>query len=156
MRLFQRSGIFYKRFNGDTKGYLTKDKRAFGDLLSGCGDDSGAAVAKLLRNSFAFNMERQLLGICTNYKEKVCYRTGSVDDDKAIILSTLVSHLVDQAKQGIIFTDDEFRRLKRDFIKMAFDPGEEPAYKSKRYSGSGSPAHILDWLKFEIAGPLNR
>lgn len=144
----------FNSVDGHTEGYLTKDKRVFKDLLTGCGNDSRAAISKFLRDSFAFNMESQLLGICTNYKEKVCYRTGSVDDEKAIVLSTLVSHLVDQAKQGIIFTDDKFRRLKRDLIKMSFDPGDEPAYKGERYSGSWPPTHVLDWLKFKIAKPL--
>lgn len=144
----------FKKFDGDTKGYLTKDKRTFQDVLSNCGHDSSAAVSQFLRDSFAFNMEGTLLGICTKYKENVCYQTGSIDDEKAIILSTLVSHLVDQTKQGIVFSDNEYRRLKRDLIKISFDHGEEPAYKGAAYKGSGTPRHILDWLKFKVATPL--
>lgn len=144
----------FKESDEDTKGYLVKDERTFKDILSKCGDNSDEAVSEFLRHSFAFSMHRQLLGICTSYKEKVCYLTGSVDDEKAIVLSTLVSHLVDQAKQGIIFTDDEFRRLKRNRIKMDIDSDFKPAYKREKFNGRGTPSHVLDWLKFEVAKPL--
>lgn len=136
-------------------GYLTKDKRTFKDILQSIwGDKPEDAVSMFLRDSFAFNMQPSLLGVCTNYKEKVCYETGSVSDERAIILSTLVSHLVDQAKQGINFTEDDFRRLKNKLIKVSFSHGEEPAYKKEKYSGRGTPRHVLDWLKFEVAKPL--
>ena len=143
----------FKKFEGDTNGYLIKDDRTFQMILeSHCQGDRDAAVAEFIKESFAFNMQPSLLGSCTKYKERVCYNTGSIDDEKAILLSTLVSHLVDQAKQGIIFTKDELRRLKRERIKITFSEGQEPAYKGDQFSGPAT--HILDWLKFKVAKPL--
>lgn len=142
----------FKKHPGDTGGYLSKDKQTFTDILQGCGDDPDAATSEFLKASFAFNMQPQLLGICTVHKERVCYKQRSVRGRAAVALSTLVAHLVDQKKQGIVFSDADFARLKRDLVGVQLGDGEEPAYKTDR-----RPAvveHVLDVLKFEVAIPL--
>lgn len=142
----------FKKHPGDTKGYLTKDKQTFKRILQGCGNNLDAAASEFLRASFAFNMQSQLLGICTTHKEKVCYKQRSVREKEAIVLSTLVAHLVDQRKQGIIFTQDDFVRLKKDHVRVNLGDTEEPAYKTDKRPMVVE--HILDVLKFEVAIPL--
>ncbi|SPN98958.1 related to qde-1 RNA-dependent RNA polymerase (RdRP) [Cephalotrichum gorgonifer] len=146
----------FKKHKNDMGGYLEKDKTTYQDILQKWGNNRETAASKFLKDSFDFNLLPNLLGICTRYKERVCYKTGSVSDEKAIILSTLVSHLVDQIKQGIIFTDDEWARLRKDLIKPPVVRGEENAYNEPAYKGEKCPAnpeHILDWLKFKVAIP---
>lgn len=142
----------FKKHPGDTGGYLSKDKQTFTDILQGCGDDPAAAASEFLKASFAFNMQPQLLGLCTTHKEKVCYKQRSVRGREAVVLSTLVAHLVDQKKQGIVFTDADFARLKRNLVVVQLGDAEDPAYKT--HKRPAAVEHILDVLKFEVAIPL--
>ena len=131
------------------KGYLRKDKETLGDLINRHGMPRG--VTEVLVKSFRFNMRDSLLGICTNYKERMCYERANINDKHAITMSTLVSHLVDQAKQGIIFTVKDFNRLRRDYLNERRPP-DEPAYKYDSWNWkSGEPHHIIDYLKFNVA-----
>lgn len=109
------------------------------------------AVSDFMCESFRFNMEDQLLGQCTNYKERLCYKTDRIDDEAAILLSTLVGHLVDQAKQGIVFGRDDWDRLRRVVSRDKFLP--EPAYKNPT-SAAPPTAHVLDQLMFKVAIPI--
>lgn len=61
----------------------------------------------MMAKSFAFNLTKSMLGVCTNYKERLCYNT--VGGDAVRMLSTLLSALVDQAKQDVRFTEGDFR-----------------------------------------------
>ena len=141
----------FKKYPGDTKGYLSKDKQTFEDILQRCGNDPDAAASEFLKASFAFNMQPQFLGKCTKHKDMVCYTQNSVREKEAIVLSTLVAHLVDQKKQGIIFTDADFLRLKKNLVNVQFGDTEEPAYKTNKRPVVAE--HILDVLKFEVAIP---
>lgn len=67
------------------------------------------------------------------------------------MLSTRLSNLVDQAKQGIRFTAKDFDRLKKDLRLPS--RVEEPHYKKDDWVLRGPPVHIIDYLKFEIAQP---
>lgn len=130
-------------------GYLRKDKETMGDLTDRYGMRDG--LNEMLVKSFRFNMRGSLLGICTNYKERLCYRRNTINDKHAITMSALVSDLVDQAKQGIDFTVNDFNRLRRDYLKVP-PTLDEPAYKYDSWNWkSGAPDHIIDFLKFSIA-----
>ncbi|ROT39867.1 hypothetical protein SODALDRAFT_377778 [Sodiomyces alkalinus F11] len=131
-------------------GYLRKKNTTFRELFTRRKFSMKRAVSDFMDESFKFNMDDQLLGQCTNYKERLCYRTGRIDDDAAILLSTLVDHLVDQAKQGIVFGWDDWDRLRRGITRDKFLP--EPAYKNPT-SGASPTTHVLDELMFKVAIP---
>jgi hypothetical protein len=138
----------------DVSAFMSKDKTTFGDLI--CRVQKGgrrcsilnAAVGNMLELSFRFNMGQSLLGQCTNYKEKLCYRTGTVRDHASIVLSTLLGHLVDQSKQGIVFSARDWDRLRR-YFKLPFHL-DDPAYKFDHWTARGKPLHIIDHLKFSV------
>ena len=136
--------------------YLGKDKTTFKELVRHTGQKGDRArheaVYDMINQSFKFAMQPNYLGICTNYKERLCYHHNSVNDSAAVLLSSLVGKLVDQSKQGIIFNSESWDQLRRDNFsgKMFF---EDPAYKGDQWAGAGEPRHIIDFLKFFIAKP---
>lgn len=140
----------------DLSQYMPKDKETFTDLLSNHPKPNGKrslgnAVSEMMDKSFAFNLTKSMLGVCTNYKERLCYKNNTVRDDAARMLSTLLSNLVDQAKQGVRFTAEDFDRLRQDFrLPLRVD---EPHYKKENWVLDSLPDHIIDYLKFEIAQP---
>ncbi len=118
-------------------------------------------VGDMIERSFAFAMEENLLGKCTVYKERLCYWRRTLDDQTANILSTLLSDLVDQAKQGNEFTTDDFNRLRTECLKAPGNRGppssklDDPAYKRNFWSGyTNGTTHIIDYLKFGVARPI--
>ncbi|KAI5465318.1 RNA dependent RNA polymerase-domain-containing protein [Mariannaea sp. PMI_226] len=131
------------------QGYIHKIDTRFEDILK-MHDDLDGACTTFLRDALDFNMKQPLLGICTNFKERHCYYLNSVTSDTAVALCTLVSHLVDQSKQGLLFTDDDFRRLKEDMKMKAKEPEYEKEMSSSYRNRDGS-THILDYLKFDVA-----
>ncbi|RDL40876.1 uncharacterized protein BP5553_00855 [Venustampulla echinocandica] len=121
------------------EGYVHQDKTKYEDLIK----DHENPVSYFLRKSMAFNMQQSMLGICTSWKEKICYHQGSVATREANIISSLLSLLVDQAKQGYIFSDDDWTRLKEALIKVK---PFEPEYKKEKPYFRKDPTHILDYL----------
>ncbi|KAK1756494.1 RNA-dependent RNA polymerase [Echria macrotheca] len=143
----------------DLSRYMIKDKTTFGDLVvHGPGpNDSRAkerAVYDMITKSFKFAMQPNFLGICTNYKERLCYRNNDVGNYQAVVLSTLVGSLVDQSKQGITFTTKSWELLRRELLGGNMNP-PDPAYKGDTYDPRlpRPPAHIIDYLKFHVAKP---
>ncbi|KAK4097624.1 hypothetical protein N658DRAFT_510235 [Parathielavia hyrcaniae] len=140
----------------DLSAYLGKDKTTFKELVRQTGLPGATAryeaVYEMINKSFQFAMQPNYLGICTNYKEKACYHSNSVSDGAAVLLSTLLGKLVDQSKQGIIFDNDSWSRLRRDLFsgRMSFD---DPEYKGDVWAGASEPRHVIDYLKFSIAKP---
>ena len=129
---------------------LRKCTETFGDLLQS--HDSLGAIRQLIETSFIFNMSDSLLGRCTNYKERLCYKRGNVNDEGAVFLSTLLSFLVDQSKQCIEFTTKDWNKILVEILK---EPPTlpDPAYKCTNWTGDPA-THIIDYLKFEVAKPL--
>ncbi|KAK1976451.1 RNA-directed RNA polymerase [Colletotrichum cereale] len=135
----------------DLSSYLKKDKTTFGDLGKGTKSD---AVSDMISRGIAFSMRPAYLGIATKFKEKLCYRINNVNNDYALWLSTLLGSLVDQAKQGFEFSEDDWERFRRERLDIhKFRHLEEPAYMSDSWSGGGKPTHIIDYLKFSVAKP---
>lgn len=133
-------------------GFLAKQSETYADLQSE-GHTEEDLTAEFLQRSFRFNMQQAFLGMCTNWKDRLCYARGSVRDDAAVLLSTLLSNLVDQAKQGIVFTGGDWARLKRRLLgRKAADP-PMPLYRSEVWDGRGTLNHINDYLKFAVAKP---
>lgn len=127
------------------EGYITKNSTTFAELSS---NNPGPPIDLFIANSFDFNLKQNMLGICTNFKEKLCYTKRSVSCKEAVFLSALLSSLVDQAKQGYSFTDKDWERLKAEKIRMTV---EEPKYKQPSFKGNPKDMHLIDHLKFRVA-----
>ncbi|GAP89725.2 putative RNA-dependent RNA polymerase [Rosellinia necatrix] len=118
-------------------------------------------TTEFIDRAFRFNMEPSLLGTCTNYKEKLCYSRNSVRDEHAVFMSTLISHLVDRAKQGIVFSEQDWDRERKILNACQGDPQRarkrldplQPQYKHDGWRGDESPTHIIDYVKFEVGKP---
>ncbi|RDW62034.1 hypothetical protein BP6252_11467 [Coleophoma cylindrospora] len=119
-------------------GILSQNKVKYDVLTEGLGSQPG--VNKFLKAAFDFNMQQSMLGICTNYKDEVCYKLGNINSEQAILLSTLLSKLVDQAKQGYSLTDESWSCLKK---KVNVIPSV-PAYKQGILDDRSD--HIVDKL----------
>ncbi|GKT99639.1 unnamed protein product [Fusarium langsethiae] len=133
------------------QGYLRKCNPSFQSILETT-HDMESACTDFLRSAISFNMQPTYLGIATKFKERLCYLEGRVSSERAVALSTLVALLVDQAKQGLLFTRKDYDRLKRD-MEMR---GKEPEYEKERssvqnYKNENGFIHILDFLKFVVA-----
>lgn len=127
------------------EGYITKDSTTYAELAS---KNPKNTIGMFLANSFDFNLKQNMLGICTNFKEKLCYTKKSVACKEAVFLSTLLSSLVDQAKQGYSFTDRDWERLKAEKIRVMV---REPNYKRAAFDGNPREMHLIDHLKFRVA-----
>lgn len=133
-------------------GFLAKQTDRYEDLQH-AGYKGSSLTAEFLQRSFRFNMQQAFLGMCTNWKERFCYARGSVRDEASVLLSTLLSNLVDQAKQGIVFTGQDWGRLKRHLLgRKGADP-PVPLYRAEVWDGRGELSHINDYLKFGVAKP---
>ncbi|RYP56745.1 hypothetical protein DL769_009871 [Monosporascus sp. CRB-8-3] len=133
-------------------GFLSKEKKTYNNLQA-AGRTGSDLTSEFLQRSFRFNMQQAFLGMCTNWKERLCYMRGSVRDGTAVLLSTLLSNLVDQAKQGIVFTGREWGRLKRHLLGERGGEPPVPLYRSEIWDGKGELKHINDYLKFGVAKP---
>ncbi|TLS31410.1 hypothetical protein PpBr36_02497 [Pyricularia pennisetigena] len=134
------------------QGYLSKIPGTMSDLVRDLGLEKG--TGEMIARGLEFNMRQNFLGICTNFKERLCYKRKNVNDPVAILLSTLVSNLVDQGKQGIVFDEASWKRLK-DELHPKHDSLESPPYKENTWRwNSRLPEHIIDHLKFTVAKPL--
>ncbi|KAL1900112.1 hypothetical protein Sste5346_002420 [Sporothrix stenoceras] len=150
-------------------GYMRKIRTTLDQLTppspaAGAGPDLPPPVlSDMLERSFSFNMKENLLGKLTVYKEGLCYMRGNISDKTANLLSTLLSDLVDQAKQGNDFTMQDFDRMRVELLE-GFHKGPpapklgflgKPAY---RYNSRSEQAkkidHIVDFLKFDVATPV--
>lgn len=136
----------------DLSQFMPKDKQTLHDLIQTQQKPSSwtPVVDAMLTKSFEFNLTKSMLGPCTNYKERFCYQQNSVSGEVPVYLSTLLSNLVDQAKQGMRFNQEDWVRLRRE-LKLPAHIGE-PAYKQDHWRGE-PPTHIIDYLKFSVAKP---
>ncbi|KAK8064677.1 hypothetical protein PG994_007315 [Apiospora phragmitis] len=131
-------------------GVLTKQTESYSDLVLQHGPE---ASSKFFDASFQFNMQSSLLGLCTNFKERLGYERRSVGDEAAVRLSTLLSNLVGQAKQGIQFTNEDWAKFRNALLKGKPEPSQ-PRYKSDSCPGARKFSHIIDHLKFSVLIPI--
>ncbi|CAD6444169.1 f97d1a8f-f65a-4b30-a5cc-8bf4ab972e43 [Sclerotinia trifoliorum] len=122
------------------EGFIGQDKRTYAQLTKGCSDPTNTFLCA----SFKFNMCQSMLGPCTAWKENIEYDIRDLDRPEITFLSTLLSNLVDQAKQGYIFTEKHFQKVKTHVLKTTRTP-RLPAYKDKDEVPSKKD-HILDHM----------
>jgi hypothetical protein len=96
-----------------------------------------------LRESFKFNMQQSMLGICTVFKDHVCYTQQKHDTPELLYLNTLLSNLVDQWKNGYLFREDDWTEFKAKIV--GFTPNY-PKYKTDELDPNAE--HIIDRLKY--------
>ncbi|KAF7865345.1 hypothetical protein EAF04_006322 [Stromatinia cepivora] len=125
-------------------GFIEQDKTTYAQLTKGCSDPTNT----FLRASFEFNMCQSMLGQCTAWKEKIEYKIRDINKPEITFLSTLLSNLVDQAKQGYIFTEKHFQKVKTHIIKATGTP-HLPAYKDKN-EVPRKKDHILDHMMIVV------
>ncbi|KFA48348.1 hypothetical protein S40293_04467 [Stachybotrys chartarum IBT 40293] len=151
-------------FENDTKpqtmnlyaeGYLKKSSLRFSSLFEGKDMDS-RKCADFMYEAFSFNMQKSLLGTCTKYKEKLLYHLlCPIQDPRIAKMAALLSELVDQPKQGVIFDDNAWEKFRHQVLQV-FQSLSEPAYSNKDDGGPTTfrkpgSFHILDYLRFEVA-----
>jgi hypothetical protein len=127
-------------------GRITKDTLTMKDLLL----QEKQPFEAWLEKSLDFNMRPNLLGVCTNYKEKLQYTLDDVGHRKVVFLSHLVGYLVDAPKQGYYLSEEAWSLIKSvDILEKVNDP----QYKRDSYQGlmKLDKMHIIDFLKFSVA-----
>lgn len=134
------------------EGLIKQDLTTYEQLVAGYADPTTV----FLTRSFAFNLQRTMLGICTVFKEDVCY-TQSLEDKhntkESIYLSTLLSCLVDQAKQGYSFTDDDWKHFKKTIVGFQTLP---PMYKNEDGHFDKNAKHIIDHLMYTASKAIKK
>lgn len=131
------------------EGLIQQDTTTYLQLTKGLSMEE--ATSKFLKRSFEFNMQQSMLGICTTYKEHVCYTTGSVDTTEAEYLSQLLSNLVDQPKQGFIFNEEHWDIFRKRVVKTI---PRQPRYKTD--DPRPNEDHIIDHLKWVSEKGINK
>lgn len=132
----------------DFKPYFEVDRSTVENALyaRGTRKNSRYAVEKFLE----FSLRLRYLGICTNYKEKLCYHKGSSSDHKVIAMSWLLSELVDLPKRGLIFNEANWLHFRTDIVGSRHAL-REPEYKKDRSIRRGEHHNIIDHLKFAVS-----
>lgn len=103
---------------------------------------------RFLRLAFEFNLQDNILGMCTSYFESLCYDRNNICSPSAIRIAQLLGHLVDRAKAGIIFDDEKWLAfLEREGLPKSLP---KPAYKAKE-KGVPKKSSLIDRLVFETA-----
>ena len=141
---------------------LQKITVSFQDILGKHAENGNVTSAydEFLGSSLSFNLQKSMLGICTKYKERLCYyKPRGVADPAALTLSFLLGHLVDQAKAGYTLTNESWKILTSRLKGPSYY--EEPEYEKEKASNQwrkeeakGKIPHILDYLKFSIASDM--
>ena len=115
---------------------MKKDKTKVSDLLP-----YPDYMDRILRRGFDFNLQPNMLGLCTQYHERLCYHNNTIDSKPAIEIAGLLGHLVDSAKGGYIFDN----AMWTNFLKEQNLPRNltEPAYKDRN---ARPTKHLIDHL----------
>ncbi|KAJ2903833.1 hypothetical protein MKZ38_009309 [Zalerion maritima] len=134
---------------------LRKEEGTYRDLMRAKRTHK-KSVANMIQRGLQFNCQGSSLGRMTAYKEQVCYQTGEIASKPVVLLSHLLGLLVDQAKQGTIFTMDDFVELRKSQGLPPQNQLVQPAFKDKaltewRKKGEPFPKHVCDYLRFVVA-----
>ncbi|KAL9035261.1 MAG: hypothetical protein Q9180_004954 [Flavoplaca navasiana] len=122
---------------------IEKETTTVADLLAH--DDY---MDRFIRLGFDFNLQSNLLGMCTSYHESLCYKRNSICSPSAIKIAQLLGYLVDRAKAGIVFDDEKWLAfLKKEGLPKSLP---KPAYKDKE-KGNPKRSNLIDRLVFETA-----
>ena len=100
-----------------------------------------------LRHAFEFNLQPNMLGICTLYHESYCYHQKAINSPQALSIAILLGNLVDSAKGGFQFDEAKWAAyLKRNNLRRTL---LTPAYKDRQKAKPTD--HLIDHLVFVVA-----
>ena len=100
-----------------------------------------------LLHGFNFNLQSNMLGICTLYHESYCYHENNIDSLQAVSIAVLLGNLVDSAKGGFQFDEAKWAAwLKENQLPRTLS---KPAYKDRQKAKPTN--HLIDHLVFVIA-----
>ena len=100
-----------------------------------------------LRHAFNFNLQANMLGICTLYHESYCYHEKAINSPQAVSIAILLGNLVDSAKGGFQFDDAKWRAyLKANNLHRGLS---KPAYKDRLRAKPTD--NLIDHLVFVVA-----
>jgi hypothetical protein len=146
---------------------IAKDERRLCDVMK---TRNVFGVTRFLRLALAFRSLPDMLGVVSNYHEKLAYKENRVYSSTLNAVCDLHDLLVDAPKQGYSFTEHEFKRFRRKrHISMEINL---PAYKeamndcekakdmktgteARQKDRPFNPKHIVDFLYFEIVRKHN-
>ncbi|EXM12762.1 hypothetical protein FOTG_18757 [Fusarium oxysporum f. sp. vasinfectum 25433] len=128
-------------------GYFEANNHTVESLISKHGKSH--YLDYFLEEAFTFHLAPKLVGLCTNYKEKLAYHKNSIEDPSVINMSWLLSALVDQTKSGFIFNNNILRRFQKEYCENRVIL-KQPAYKNGTIGRISEPCHIFDFLKFTM------
>lgn len=118
------------------------DKTTVSELL-----EKGDFTNDFLEHGFNFILQENMLGICSSYREALCYHGTPVSDPSAIMLGYLLGRLVDRAKAGVVFDEASWKALQMKWnLSIRLDP---PAYKDRKNARPTN--HLVDRLVFRAA-----
>ena len=123
---------------------IIKDTTKVSDII-----DKPDYVSEFLRKGFEFNIQPQMLGVCSVYHESLCYSLASINHKAAKDIGSLLGLLVDSAKGGFIFTNDAWTQFRQ---KMGLPMRlPKPAYKDKNAPPRLPKRNLIDNLVFNVA-----
>lgn len=103
--------------------------------------------SRFLRHAFDFNLQMNMLGICSQYHEAYCYKFRAINNAHAMSIGMLLGNLVDSAKGGFKFDEAKWAAFKRmNKLPMSLP---KPAYKDKK--NQKPTTHLIDHLVFVTA-----
>lgn len=129
----------------DFSKYLERDKKKVDQFIRDHGKKHYVDV--MVEKAFSFSLNPKLLGLCTSYKERLCYHFNTISSEPVVKLSWLLGELADQTKNGIIFDEPHWKRFRSDILKRV-PQLRKPAYKGGDVMHT---EHIIDHLKFDVA-----
>lgn len=136
------------------------DRRELGETLSG-----PDPVKSFLSESFRFRFQPELLGRCTNLHKRLAYRENSLTSKGVAALADLHDYLIDSAKNGYIYSEEDFENYvrsraglpKASLREMGYEEammvGFEDDHLSKQIKAPQNLVHILDTLYFGLMEP---
>jgi hypothetical protein len=108
-------------------------------------------ISRFLHRGFSFNLQTDMLGICTSYHESLIYHSEyPIDSPPAKEIASLLGYLVDSAKAGLSFNEKmwlDYKKARRLPCSLT-----KPAYKDKQ--NANPTDHIIDRLVFVVAKGL--
>ncbi|KAK6354545.1 hypothetical protein TWF696_003688 [Orbilia brochopaga] len=139
----------------DVKAYLKQDTSTMRSRFSSKRRERSDVFTEYVKCRIKNIMQENRLGLCTNYYDRVVYRTwpegssGGVNHPEAQILAALCGKLVDAPKQG-----DELRKETWKEIEQRYRHFPQPLYRSTKPNSNamGERSNFpLDKLRFRVA-----
>ena len=131
------------------EGFIEKVSTTYEELVGDKASDEATTI--FLKKSLEFNLEQSMLGICTSFKDDFVYAYPDLRSPRLIYLATLLSYLVDEAKQGYIFKESHWQRFKKDAltgVKLAVPLYKQGGANNDIIRFSCRPENIMDRLKY--------